>query len=173
MISELHVLYLLVVIAVVGCLFFAAREVRGRPMLGLSLLSPPLLAAFITFALALLGPLDALLEMILGVALIVGVIGGVIRGRTVSMQVDHQWDLVRLLRSRDTQSVAVLLAVAAAGEIVVSLAGITTPLYQALPLASAALSAGFLAGRTVVVSVRMRDAPHKELRWRLLRREDC
>ncbi len=172
MVAEFNILYPLIVLAAAGCLFFAVREVRGLPMLSMSLLAPPLLAALITLGIALLAPLDAWLKTILGVALIVGVVGGIVRGWTMSMQVDHMWDLVRLLRSRDTQSVSALLALAVTCEIAFAFAGTAPSAYHTLPLAGAALSAGFLAGRAMVVAVRIGKSPHKELHWRLVRRED-
>ena len=172
MAAEFTILYPLIVLAAAGCLFVAMREVRGLPMLSMSLLLPPVLAAFITLALALLAPLDAWLETVLGVALIVGVTGGVVRGWTMSMQVDHMWDLVRLLRSRDAQWGSGLLAVAVTCEIAIAFAGTAASSYHTMPLAGAALSAGFLAGRAMAVSVRIGKSPHKELHWRLVRRED-
>ena len=172
MAAEFSILYPLVVLAAAGCLFLAIREVRGLPVLSMSLLVPPLLAAFITLALAILAPLDSWREMILGVALIVGVAGGGVRGWTMSMQVDHMWDLVRLLRSRDVQWASGLLAAAVASEIVLAFVNTAASAYHTVPLAGAALSAGFLAGRAMAVSVRIGKSPHKELHWRLVRRED-
>src|SRR5258708_21466934 len=67
--AEFNILYPLIVLAAAACLFLAVQEVRGLPMLSLSLLAPPLLAAFITLALAHLAPLDSWLETVLGVPL--------------------------------------------------------------------------------------------------------
>jgi len=156
----LNFLHLVLLVTVVACLRLSVDELRSRCTRRSRLAWPALLglvcaAIFLLFHVGVRQP-----PWIFGLALAIGVAAGAAKGIAIPLEVDHMFERVRLPGVRVTLVAAVLLAVAVALEIAGSLLG-PPGLFLRLgapPLAAA--SAGFLAGRSAVIALRCRRAPH-------------
>jgi hypothetical protein len=105
---------LLVAALVAGCcLPLGAREGRSRPLRLWRLFRLPVLAACITIILLALGSASHPPLLILATTFGAGLLIGVSRGLTMTLQFDRVWSLISLPRTMDTLCVAILLILAA------------------------------------------------------------
>ncbi len=156
----LNFLHLVLLVSAVACVRLCVGELRSRCVRRSRLAWPALLALvcaaiFLLFHVGLRQP-----PWVFGLALAIGVTAGAASGFPVALEVDHMFERVRLPAARVTLVAAALLGLA----VVMEAAGSLLPPSGAfLRLAApplAAACAGFLAGRSVVISLRCRRAPH-------------
>jgi len=98
-------------------------------------------------------------------AVVVGVVGGSVRGLSASLRVDHVWKVLRLRYvTYDGLVVALVLALMAGADIapVASFIAhrLTPPPFTAIAL----LCAGYLVGRAASIGVRSQSTPHDDMR---------
>jgi hypothetical protein len=145
------------------CLWTIASQAWGNVVKLWRLALPPSFAAVQAFVL-LAGVFDATpandAEWLAG-AIVGGVIGRM-RGWTLAVEVDRQWDLVRQHRSPDALVAGAALVMLA----VVDFAGAASqdPVVEPQHVAAAAaFCAGYLACRAIAIAVRASRLPHVEL----------
>ena len=160
---RLNKLQLIAVLAAVCCVPLGAREGRGSPLRLWQLFRLPALAAGVTIPLlAMGGPFRLPLSM-MGMAFGVGLLVGVARGLTMTLQFDHMWKLISLPRAVDTLCVAILLTLAAGMSIGVALGGHGGSPYGLAAMTISVLSGSFVAGRSAAISLRSWRLPHIDL----------
>src|SRR5262249_27140663 len=148
----------------IGCALAIMRELQARPMRPWRLFLMPLLVTLVALILLAYTPPELRHPPTWGAALLIGVMIGFVRGLWMRLQVDHMWTLIRLPRPRDTLWVFVLVAMLVLGELAVAIAGPDGQKYSPLLTTTLMLCAGFCNGRAWTLALRVRSAPHFELR---------
>lgn len=159
----LNLLHLALLVGAVLCVRLAAAETGGRCLRRSRLAWPALVALacagiFLLFHVGLRQP-----AWIFGIALAIGLTAGAARAIPMPLEVDHMFERVRLPPGRWTLAAACLLAVAVALEITGSVLGMPSASLRLAAPPLAAASAGVLAGRSAVIALRCRRAPHAVL----------
>lgn len=165
MLDEPNILHLMMAFGGAGCLYTAVLEIRQRAIARWRLFLPPSLA-FLVAAVATLGQL--VMERppwFFAAALAIGLVIGGARGLSTSLQVDQYWSLIQLRRpaKRGLLWVAAVVAAVAALECGAAIAGQPLQTARLVGALAAVACTGMLWGRTVVVVIRMRYAPHVDL----------
>ena len=163
MIAPLSLSNLITVVLAVICLSTILPQARGNVVKIWRLAMPACLAMVVAFIL-LAGVFDADLATDaewLG-ALIVGAVGGRMRGWALAMEVDQASSLMRQRRSADG-------TIAASALVLLTLIDFTSAALHEVWVdpehlaAAAALFAGFLGSRALAMAVRTTRLPHHEL----------
>lgn len=156
----LNLLHLALLVGAILCVRLAAGETGGRCLRRSRLAWPAVVAMacagiFLLFHVGLRQP-----PWTFGIALAVGLVAGAALAIPMPLEVDHMFERVRLPSGRCTVAAACLLAVAVALEIAGSVLGAPGALLRLAAPPLAAASAGALAGRSLVIALRCRRAPH-------------
>lgn len=154
---------LLTVVLAVSCLSTMAGQVRAGIVPIWRLALPAAFAAVVALVL-LAGVFEATLphdaEWL--IALLLGCLVGRMRGRTVPIEIDRVWGLVRLPRVMD--GIAAALVIVAMAFTDFALAAFKTLFVQPVHVASVtAFCAGFICYRAMAIFMRSRQVPHVEL----------
>ncbi|MFI4998436.1 MAG: hypothetical protein ACHQK9_01045 [Reyranellales bacterium] len=156
--------YLVLLAGVAGCALAIVREARHRPMRPTLLLVAPLLALAIAAVVVLSGPAEMRRLAFWGMSFAVAAMAGAVRGFVVRLQVDQMWLLICLPHSRDALWIVIALALLVIGIIVTAVAGAPATAYRPLLAMALIFCAGLLVGRNWALAMRIRRAPHVELR---------
>jgi len=164
---KLNVLHVAVALGAAGCLRAIMHETHGRLVRPGRLFTAPVLALLTALVLLLLIPVDMRQHRLWALTLATGFVAGALRGFTMRLQVDHEFDLLRLPSAPDGVGSSVILAMLAAISVVLAM---TMPadaplelMVEMLAAAGVALCAGFLGGRAVLIYLRHLRAPHLQL----------
>ncbi|MBS0537299.1 MAG: hypothetical protein JSR47_01000 [Proteobacteria bacterium] len=154
---------LLTIVLAISCLSTMAGQVRAGIVPIWRLALPAAFAAVVALVL-LAGVFEATLphdaEWL--IALAMGCLIGRTRGRTLPMEIDRVWGLVRLPRVMD--GIAAALVIVAMSFVDFALAASKDLFVQPVHVASVtAFCAGFIGYRAVAIFMRSREVPHVEL----------
>jgi hypothetical protein len=164
MTPKLNLLFqLLMMAASLGCVYLTVREVRGRSVPRSRLFTLPLLAMLVAFILLLREHVDDQVSLLWASSLLVGLLGGSLRGSKIALRVDHMWNIMRLRRNAEGLCVAVVLVLAAGLDIVAPIIA-NGGSYRVAVAAVAALCAGLLSGRAFAIVLRFSRSPQMHLR---------
>ena len=154
---------MLMMAAALGCLYLTVREAKGRSVPRSRLFTLPLLAILVALILLLREQATNQASLLWAGSLIVGLLGGALRGSKIPLRVDHMWNIVRLRRNTEGLCVAGALVLAAGLEIVAPMiTSLGTP-YREVVAAVAALCAGLLSGRALGILLRFGRSPQGRL----------
>ena len=157
MVFNLTLVHVLLAVGAGACVYFALREIRRRYVSIWRLFVPAFLGAFVAAGMFLAQVIAKEPPWIFGVAFLAGFAIGGVRGFTTAMHIDMYMAQVRD-RSAGRRAllwVPVLLALAVCVEIAGAILG---PAFAEVRLSAAlvaAACAGMLAGRALVMSVRL------------------
>lgn len=158
-----NLLHLVLLVCALPCARYTLSEMRHRPLPRGRLATPALLAmacalVFLFFHLGSQRP-----PWMFAAALVTGIAIGTLRGFTLQLQIDHNFDKVRLPRARGSFLVALALVAAVMLEIGGSFAGPGGQPFRLIAPEIAAACAGMLTGRAMAIAMRWRGAPHVDL----------
>ena len=133
-------------------------EMRRETMPSWWLFATPVLAVACLMAL----PARPLSPYVGAACLVMGTVGGGVRGLQARLKADHVWRLVRLGPHYDGIAIALLLAVAVGANLEPVVKAVST---MSNPIAAAGvLAIGYLIGRSVAMVARLRLTPHDDMR---------
>jgi len=165
---HLNLLHLAAMVGALTCVFTALQDVRSnRPTHPGRIAVVPMWAMLPTLILLWFQIANRQPVWVLATPFALGLAAGAVRGITMTLKVDRDWNLVRPKGRRLLLWVSLAIPVAVAVEIAGSLVGPATALGKPLRLAGTELvllCAGLLIGRGVALAVRILTAPHVQLR---------
>jgi hypothetical protein len=165
--QKLIVMYgldLLILLLAVGGALVANGERRGRLVPRDRLILPGVLAILAAVILLAYPDIRDLADLQAWSVGLMGVAFGTLRGRVMSLQVDQAFGLARLERADDGMVTGALMSLFAAVQ-----GGIETGLrgenpYEATSELLMLLTGGFMLGRSLILWLRARNAPHVDLK---------
>ena len=163
MTSSLNLVTVLTVIVAAGCLWSIVPQSEGRALKLWRLAVPPFLAAVAAVVLLAGSHQSLALDAAWAAAAIVGAGAGTARGRTVPVETDQMWGLVRPQRTRDGVGAAILLLLLAVADFASPFLDPADAPAQRYLAVGAALCAGFLGGRGWTMGARAARASHVDL----------
>jgi hypothetical protein len=153
----------LTVLAASACLWSIVPEARGRTRKMWRLGVPPLLATLVALLLLAGAVTTFAHDATWAATALVGAIGGLLRGRTVGVQTDQIWGLVRPQPVLDGALIAVAVVAAALLDAIANFLPQGTLPRQAHIAAACSLFAGYLSGRAWIIATRAARSPHVDL----------
>ncbi len=159
-----NLLHLALIALALPCVRFTLNEARHRALPRLRLYAPPLLAVacavvFLGIDLGAKAPLWRV-----GLLAVAGFAMGAIRGFTLRLEVDHDFQKVRLPRARGSFMIALALLGAVLLEVGGAFAGEPATALRQLASEIAVACAAMLTGRALAIRVRWNRAPYVNLR---------
>lgn len=159
----LSLVNIVTVLAACACLWSIVSEAQGKPQKLWRLGAPAFLATVVALVL-LAGAVTSFAHDATWTATaLLGTVAGMIRGRSVGVQTDQMWGVVRPQATSDG-------AVAAAGVLAAALVDAVSGFLpegtlprQAHVAAASALFAGYLSGRAWTIATRAARSPHVDL----------
>lgn len=159
----LSLVNILTVVAASACLWSVVPEAQGKPQKLWRLAVPPFLATLVALVL-LAGAVTTFAHDATWVGTaVVGAIVGAIRGRSLGVQTDQMWGVVRPQPAVDGALVAVGVLAAALLDAVSGFLPQGTLPRQAHIAAASALFAGYLSARAWTLGMRAARSPHVDL----------
>lgn len=159
----LSLVNIVTMIAAAACLWTAIPEAQGKPQKLWRLAVPPFLATMVALVLLAGAVTSFAHDATWAATALAGAVGGFIRGRSIGVQTDQVWGVVRLQPARDGAVIAIGVIAAA---LVDGIAGFLPPgtlPRQAHVSAASSLFAGYLAGRAWSMGTRAARSPHVDL----------
>lgn len=153
----------LTVVAALGCVWSGVREARGVPQKLWRLAVPPFLATLVALVLLAGAVTSFAHDATWAATALVGAVVGVMRGRSVSVQTDQVWGVVKPSPVLDAAAVAVGVLAAALVDAATGFLPQGTLPRQAHIAAVSSLFAGYLAGRAWTMATRAARSPHVDL----------
>jgi hypothetical protein len=151
------------VLAACGCLWSVVAEAKGKPQKLWRLAVPPFLAMLVALVL-LAGAVTSFAHDATWTATaVIGTVAGLIRGRSVGVQTDQMWGVVRPQPVLDGAIAAVGVLAAALIDAVSGFLPQGALPRQAHIAAAGAMFAGYLAGRAWTIGSRAARSPHVDL----------
>src|SRR5262245_16759327 len=108
----LSLVKLLTVIAAATCLWAAVPEAQGKPQKLWRLAVPPFFAMLVALVLLAGAVTSFAHDATWAATALVGTVGGMIRGRSIGVQTDQMWGVVRPQPARDGAVIAVAVVAA-------------------------------------------------------------
>jgi hypothetical protein len=153
----------LTVLAAFACVWSIVPEARGKSRKMWRLGVPPLLATLVALLLLAGAVTTFAHDATWAATAMVGAVGGMFRGRSVGVQTDQVWGLVRPQPVLDGVLIAVAVAAAALLDAIANFVPEGTVPRQAHIAATCSLFAGYLSGRAWIVATRAARSPHVDL----------
>jgi hypothetical protein len=159
----LSLVNILTVIAAAACLWAVVPEAQGKPQKLWRLAVPPFLATLVALVL-LAGAVTSFAHDATWVATaLAGTVTGMIRGRSIGVQTDQVWGVVRPQATRDGALIAVGVIAAALVDAIAGFLPSGSLPRQAHIAAAGSLFAGYLTGRAWTMGTRAARSPHVDL----------
>jgi len=159
----LSLVNVVMVVAAATCLWSVVPEARGKPQELWRLALPSFLAAVVALVLLAGAVTSFAHDATWSVTAVVGVVIGAIRGRSVRVQTDQMWGIVRPQAAIDSTLVAIGVMLAALTDAVAGFVPHGAMPRQAHLAAASALFAGYLAERAWTIASRAARSPHVDL----------
>jgi len=159
----LSLVNILTVIAAAACLWAAVPEAQGKPQKLWRIAVPPFLATLVALVLLAGAVTSFAHDATWAATALVGTVAGVIRGRSIGVQTDQVWGVVRPQPALDGAVIAVGVVAAALVDAVAGFLPQGTLPRQAHIAAASSLFAGYLAGRAWSMGTRAARSPHVDL----------
>jgi hypothetical protein len=153
----------LTVVAATGCVWSVVREARGKPQKLWRLAVPPVLATLVALVLLAGAVTSFAHDATWAATALIGAVVGALRGRSVGVQTDQVWGVVKPRPAFDAAAVAVGVLAAALADAVAGFLPQGTLPRQAHIAAVSSLFAGYLAGRAWTMATRAARSPHVDL----------
>jgi hypothetical protein len=159
----LSLVNIVTVLAACACLWSIVPEAQGKPQKLWRLGAPAFLATAVALVL-LAGAVTSFAHDATWTATaLLGTVAGMIRGRSVGVQTDQMWGVVRPQPALDGAVTAVGVLAAALVDAVSGFLPEGTLPRQAHIAAASALFAGYLSGRAWTIGTRAARSPHVDL----------
>jgi hypothetical protein len=159
----LSLVNVLTVLAAGACLWAVVPEAQGKPQKLWRLAVPAFLATLVALVLLAGAVTSFAHDATWAAAALIGTIGGVVRGRSVGVQTDQVWGVVRPQPVVDGAVVAVGVVAAALIDAIAGFLPQGSLPRQAHIAAASSLFAGYLAGRAWIIGTRAARSPHVDL----------
>lgn len=157
-------LHLVLLVGAAACVALTLRELGQRPMSLQRAAAPAFVAGACALVFFLLKVANGHPAWTFGAALAAGFAGGVVRGFTLKLQIDHMYAVVRLPRARGSMLVALFLLGAVLLDIGGAITGVAGSPFRLVAPDVAAACSGILAGRMLPIAMRWRSETHVDLR---------
>ena len=151
------------VIAAAACLWAIVPEAQGKTQKLWRLAVPAALALLVALVLLAGAVTSFAHDATWAATAVVGTIGGTVRGRSVGVQTDQVWGVVRPQPVLDGAVVAVCVLATALLDAVAGFLSQGVLPRQAHIAAASALFAGYLPGRAWTIGTRATRSPHVDL----------
>ena len=159
----LSLVNIVTVLAACACLWSIVPEAQGKPQKLWRLGAPAFLATAVALVL-LAGAVTSFAHDATWTATaLLGTVAGMIRGRSVGVQTDQMWGVVRPQPALDGAVTAVGVLAAALVDAIAGFLPEGTLPRQAHIAAASALFAGYLSGRAWTIGTRAARSPHVDL----------
>ena len=151
------------VIAAAACLWSIVPEAQGKAQKLWRFAVPPFLAVLVALVLLAGAVTSFAHDATWAATALAGMVGGIVRGRSVGVQTDQVWGVVRSQPAFDGAVVAVGVLATALADAVAGFVPQGTFPRQAHLAAAGSLFAGYLAGRAWTMSMRATRSSHVDL----------
>jgi hypothetical protein len=159
----LSLVNIVMVLAAAACLWSIVPEAQGKPQKLWRLGAPPFLATVVALVLLAGAVTSFAHDATWTASALVGTVSGMIRGRSVAVQTDQMWGVIRPQPALDGAIIAVGVLAAAVVDAISGFLPEGALPRQAHIAAASALFAGFLSGRAWTVGTRAARSPHVDL----------
>jgi hypothetical protein len=159
----LSLVNVLTVIAAASCLWAAVPEAQGKPQKLWRLAVPPFLATLVALVL-LAGTVTTFAhDATWAATALAGTVAGMVRGRSIGVQTDQVWGVVRPQPALDGAVIAIGVIAAALVDAIAGFLPSASLPRQAHIAAACSMFAGYLAGRAWTMGTRAARSPHVDL----------
>lgn len=159
----LSLVNVLTVVAAGACLWSIVPEAQGKPQKLWRLAIPPFLATVVALVLLAGAVTSFTHDATWAATALLGAVSGVMRGRSVGVQTDQMWGVVRPQPVVDGALMAAGVLLAALVDAIAGFLPSGTLPRQAHLAAAGSLFAGYLAGRAWTIGTRAARSPHVDL----------
>lgn len=159
----LSLVNILTAVAACACLWSVVPEAKGKPQKLWRLAVPAFLATLVALVLLAGAVTSFAHDATWAAAALIGIVGGAVRGRSVGVQTDQMWGVVRPQPVMDGAVVAVGVVAAALIDAIAGFLPQGSLPRQAHIAAASSLFAGYLAGRAWTMASRAVRSPHVDL----------
>ena len=159
----LSLVNVLTVMAAAACLWSVVPEAQGKPQKLWRIAVPPVLATLVALVLLAGAVTSFTHDATWAATALIGTVTGVVRGRSIGVQTDQVWGVVRPQPALDGAVIAIGVVAAALVDAVAGFLPQGSLPRQAHIAAASSLFAGYLAGRAWSMGMRAARSSHVDL----------